>query len=120
MSDDPKTYIDINGETREVSSLTLPPEGKALRGAWQFSGDVVTIDMDKARQFKAERLLGDMYSRERELRQEAVEAELRGDVAMATAKMQAAEKMRGRPNLAKIKAAQTPEELAALTPEDVI
>ena len=39
-----QTYININGEMRDASSLTLPPEGRLLRGAWVFNGDVVEID----------------------------------------------------------------------------
>jgi len=59
-----QTYISINGEMRDASSLTLPPEGRLLRGAWVFNGDVIDIDpakskeilTDKIRQEGAERL----------------------------------------------------------------
>ena len=59
-----QTMININGDVRDASSITLPPEGRLLRGAWVFNGDVVEIDpvkakailTDKVRQEAAERL----------------------------------------------------------------
>lgn len=44
-----ETLININGEVRQASSLTMPAGGRLLRGAWQFNGDVIEIDPVKAK-----------------------------------------------------------------------
>ena len=41
-------YININGDVRDASSLTVPSD-RTFRGAWQFNGDAVEVDMTKAR-----------------------------------------------------------------------
>ena len=41
------TYININGDVRDASSLTVPAD-RTFRGAWQFNGDAVEIDMTAA------------------------------------------------------------------------
>ena len=41
------TYININGDVREASSLNVPTD-RTFRGAWQFNGDAVEIDMTSA------------------------------------------------------------------------
>src|SRR6056297_1409048 len=51
-----QTYININGEMRDASSLTLPPEGRLLRGAWVFNGDAVEIDPVKAKAILTDRV----------------------------------------------------------------
>ena len=42
------TYININGDVRDAASLKTPTD-RTFRGAWQFAGDAVEVDMDKAR-----------------------------------------------------------------------
>ena len=41
------TYININGDVREASSLNVPTD-RTFRGAWQFNGDAVEVDMTAA------------------------------------------------------------------------
>ena len=41
------TYININGDVREASSLTVPSD-RTFRGAWSFNGDAVEVDMTAA------------------------------------------------------------------------
>ena len=41
------TYININGDVREASSLNVPTD-RTFRGAWQFNGDAVEIYMTAA------------------------------------------------------------------------
>ena len=41
------TYININGDVRDASSLTVPTD-RTFRGAWTFNGNVVEIDMTAA------------------------------------------------------------------------
>ncbi len=43
-----QTFINIDGAVALAASLTVPQD-RTFRGAWQFSGDVVEIDMAKAR-----------------------------------------------------------------------
>ena len=38
------TYININGDVRDASSLTVPAD-RTFRGAWSFNGDAVEVDM---------------------------------------------------------------------------
>ena len=49
------TYININGDVRDASSLTVPAD-RTFRGAWTFNGDVVEIDMDAARNIHKDNL----------------------------------------------------------------
>ena len=49
------TYININGDVREASSLTVPTD-RTFRGAWQFNGDAVEIDMAAARNIHKDNL----------------------------------------------------------------
>jgi len=41
------TYININGDVRDAASLTVPTD-RTFRGAWQFNGDAVEVDMTAA------------------------------------------------------------------------
>ena len=41
------TYININGDVREASSLAVPTD-RTFRGAWEFNADVVEVDMTAA------------------------------------------------------------------------
>ena len=50
-----KTYININGDVREASSLKTPMD-RTFRAAWQFDGDAVEIDMDAARKIHKDNL----------------------------------------------------------------
>ena len=56
------TYININGDVREASSLTVPTD-RTFRGAWTFNGNVVEIDMAKARDIHKENLRAERKSR---------------------------------------------------------
>lgn len=42
------TYININGDVREAASLAVPTD-RTFRGAWQFNGDAVEVDMTAAK-----------------------------------------------------------------------
>ena len=50
-----KTYININGDVRDASSLTVPSD-RTFRGAWQYNGNAVEIDMTKAREIHKDNL----------------------------------------------------------------
>tara|TARA_R100001480_G_scaffold134564_1_gene131640 strand:- start:1199 stop:1543 length:345 start_codon:yes stop_codon:yes gene_type:complete len=49
------TYININGDVRDASSLTVPSD-RTFRGAWQYNGNAVEIDMTKAREIHKDNL----------------------------------------------------------------
>ena len=42
-----KTYINIDGDVRDAASLTVPAD-RAFRGAWEFIGEAVEVDMTAA------------------------------------------------------------------------
>ena len=42
------TLININGDVRDAASLTVPSD-RTFRGAWQFNGSAVEVDMDAAK-----------------------------------------------------------------------
>jgi len=50
-----QTLININGDVRNAASLTVPQD-RTFRGAWQFSGDVVEVDMVIARDIHRDNL----------------------------------------------------------------
>ena len=49
------TYININGDVRDASSLTVPTD-RTFREAWSFNGDAVEVDMSKARDIHKDNL----------------------------------------------------------------
>ena len=49
------TYININGDVRDASSLTVPTD-RTFRGAWQYNGDAVEINMTKAKEIHRDNL----------------------------------------------------------------
>lgn len=44
-----QSLININGEVRDASSVTVPQD-RRFRDAWQFSGDAITVDAVKQRE----------------------------------------------------------------------
>lgn len=51
----PKTYININGDVRDASSFSQKPN-RDFRDAWQFDGDAIDVDLEKAKKIKSEEL----------------------------------------------------------------
>lgn len=49
------TYININGDVRDASSITVPTD-RTFRGAWTFNGNAVEIDMAAAREIHKDNL----------------------------------------------------------------
>ena len=111
------TYININGDVRDASSLTVPAD-RTFRGAWQFNGAAVEIDMAAARDIHRDNL-----RREREPKLAALDVdymkalEQGGDTAAIAAQKQA---LRDITADARIEAAATPDELKALTLDALI
>jgi hypothetical protein len=108
------TLININGDVRDAASLTVPAD-RTFRGAWQFNGAAVEIDMVKARDIHRNNLRAERAPKLDKLDIEWFRAvEAGGDTAaIATAK----QRLRDVTADSRIAAAKTPEELQALTLE---
>lgn len=109
-----QTYINIGGSVRAASSFTLPTD-RLFRGAWQFSGSAVEVDMSTAREIHK-----DALRLERKPLLEALDvewllaAETSDTNAQATVVTQK-QALRAVTDDARIAAAATPSELKALT-----
>ena len=56
------TYININGDVRDASSLTVPTD-RTFRDAWQYNGDAVEINMTKAKEIHKDNLRAERNER---------------------------------------------------------
>ena len=108
------TYININGDVRDAASLTVPAD-RTFRGAWQFNGAAVEIDMDAAKAIHKDNLRAERKPLLDALDVDYMKAlETGGDASAIAAEKQ---KLRDVTADARIDAATTPEELKALTLE---
>jgi hypothetical protein len=108
------TYININGDVRDAASLTVPSD-RTFRGAWQFNGNAVEIDMAKARDIHKDNLRAQRAPKLAALDTEWFRAAESGDgaaQAVVAAKKQA---LRDITSDSRIAEASTPDELKALT-----
>lgn len=117
MSDNPETFVQI-GNTLVPGSAA--PEDRTFRNAWALDGDAIVIDMEKAREIKKESL-----RRERKPLLESLDVEYQiADEAGKPAEKKAVairkQKLRDITKSVKFDEAETPEELAALTIDDLI
>ena len=105
------TYININGDVRDAASLTVPAD-RTFRGAWQFNGAAVEIDMAAAKEIHKDNL-----RQERKPRLEALDVAYMKALETGTGAAEIAaqkETLRNITDDARIAAATTPEELKAL------
>ena len=106
------TYININGDVRDASSVTVPAD-RTFRGAWQFNGSAVEIDMSAARDIHRDNLRAERAPRLAKLDVDYMKAlETSGDTAAIAAEKQA---LRDVTADARIAGAATPDALKALT-----
>ena len=105
------TYININGDVREASSLTVPTD-RTFRGAWQFNGDAVDVDMTSALAIHKDNLRAERKPRLDALDVEYMKALEAGTGADAIAAQKAT--LRDITDDARLAAATTPDELKAL------
>ena len=105
------TYININGDVREASSLTVPTD-RTFRGAWQFNGDAVDVDMTSALTIHKDNLRAERKPRLDALDVEYMKALEAGTGADAIAAQKAT--LRDITDDARLAAATTPDELKAL------
>lgn len=105
------TYININGDVRDASSINAPAD-RTFRGAWQFDGDAVEIDITRARAIQRENI-----REERKPRLAALDVDYMKalEIGEGAADIAAAKKaLRDVTSDARIDAAATPDELKAL------
>ena len=105
------TYININGDVRDASSLTVPSD-RTFRGAWSFNGDAVEVDMTAARNIHKDNLRA-----ERKPRLEALDVDYMKALEAGTGAADIAaqkETLRNITDDARIAAATTPDALKAL------
>jgi len=106
------TYININGDVRDAASLTVPAD-RVFRGAWQFDGDVVEIDMAAARDIHRDNLRVERKPLLDALDVDYMKAlEQSGNTIAIAEQKQALRDVTDDP---RIEAAATPDELKALT-----
>lgn len=106
--------ININGELRDQSSLTIPPN-RAFRDAWQFTGPAVEVDMTKARKVQRDKLREERKSKLEALDYEWFRADEAADAAQKKAVVDRKKALRDITADPRIEAAATPEALQALT-----
>ena len=111
------TYININGDVRDMSSLTVPQD-RTFRDAWEFNGDVVEVDMAAALAIHKDNLRRERKPMMEDLDTEFMMAlETGGDTTAIVAKKVALRDITEHSKLAK---AATPRALKALTIEALL
>lgn len=105
------THININGDIREVKSLNVPAD-RAFRGAWEFNGEAVEVDMAVALEIHKDNLRAERTPALAKLDVEFMRGLEQGaDGASVSAKKVA---LRDITVDARLAAATTPDELKAL------
>ena len=105
------TYININGDVRDASSLTVPAD-RTFRGAWSFNGDAVEVDMTAARNIHKDNLRAERKPRLEALDVEFMQKLEAGESTTATAASKAT--LRDITDDARIASAADPDALKAL------
>jgi hypothetical protein len=105
------TYININGDVRDAASLTVPSD-RTFRGAWQFNGNAVEVDMAAALGIHKDNLRAERAPRLADLDVQYMKALEAGSGAAEIATQK--QTLRDITNDARIAAATTPDELKAL------
>lgn len=115
-----KSLVKINGETREANDLTFPSTGREFREAWQLNGNVVEIDINIAREIKIEKIISKANERRANAELKAAKKAMKGqDTTVEDAEIA---KFKAKPKQASIdliQNASTPEELDAITEDDI-
>lgn len=109
-----QTLVNINGDVRDAASLTVPQD-RTFRGAWQFSGDTVEVDMAAARDIHRGNLRAERAPRLEALDTEWFRAAETKDSAAQSGIAAKKQALRDVTEDARIENVSTPEELKALT-----
>tara|TARA_Y100000385_G_C13024376_1_gene607722 strand:- start:800 stop:1147 length:348 start_codon:yes stop_codon:yes gene_type:complete len=105
------TYINIDGVSKDASSLTVPTD-RTFRGAWTFNEAVVEVDMTAAKAIHKDNLRAERKPRLEALDVDYMKALEAGSGADAIATQKAT--LRNITDDARIDACTTPEQLIAL------
>jgi len=108
------TYINIDGDVRDASSLTVPAD-RIFRGAWAFNEAVIEVDMAKARDIHKDNIRAERKPRLEALDVDYMKALEAGSGADAIALQK--ETLRDVTDDSRIASASTPDALKALTLE---
>jgi len=114
-----QTLININGDVRDAASLTVPQD-RVFRGAWQFDGDAVEVDMAKARDIHRDNLRAERNPRFEKLDTDWFRAAETNDTTAQADVAAQKQALRGVATDPRIDAATTPDELKALTLEALL
>ena len=106
--------ININGEIRDAASLTVPRD-RSFRGAWQFNGAAVEIDMTAARGIHRDKLRAERAPKLADLDVAYMKALEESDTAAQQAIVAVKQALRDVTADARIAGAATPDALKALT-----
>ena len=114
-----QTYININGDIRDAASLTVPAD-RTFRGAWQFNGAAVEIDMTKARDIHKDNLRAERAPRLAALDVDYMMALEDADAPAQASIVAVKQALRDVTADARIANAATPDALKALTLEALL
>ena len=114
------TQININGQIVEASSVTLPSTGRSFRNAWTLNGDVIEVDMAKAIDIKIAKIIEKANEKAAKAEEKSLAKAFKGqDTSVEDAEVA---KYKSKPKataVALIAAATTPEQLDAITEDQV-
>ncbi|MTI10274.1 hypothetical protein [Curvivirga aplysinae] len=106
-----KSYIQITG--KQISASIPKPQRRVFREAWQLEGDVITVNMSKARHIHREKLREERSAFFRTLDADFMKALESGETTLGITLQK--QKLRDLPADIRLEEAETPEELELLT-----
>ena len=112
-----QTLININGDIRDASSITAPD--RKFRDAWQFNGDVIEINLVKAKEIRAGQLVAEAKEAAEEADKQVWKAELKGDGESVSDARILSNRRKATPSWTAVINAASPEALAKVTIDDV-
>lgn len=115
----PNTLISINGQTVDSTNVKSP-KSRHFREAWTLEGDVIEVDMNKAREIQKGFLRQERAPHFQRLDAEYMMALEQGDSAKQTEIATKKQELRDVTKHSKIKNAKTPETLEALTLDKLV
>lgn len=110
-----QTYIETASGRVAADAMTTP-KTRLFREAWDHSGDVVHVDMGKARNIWRDKIRMARKAVFERLDADFMKAMEQGDTALQASIATQKQALRDAPDAPEIEAAQTPEELAAFMP----
>ena len=112
-------FTEINGVVRSNAEITLPAN-REFREAWVLSGNAVEINMDKAREIKAEKIMRKALERVKIAEEQYLKKAIKGeDTSVEDAEIAKFKVKPKSSSVALIYNAATPEELSLITEEDL-